>query len=124
MAIIERPEIRPEDLPVLEADKPDGPVAAAVLAGGIGSAALGFFTILAEASPAAKRWLEWNSAVGSLSGKTTMAVVVWLVAWVGLHLGLRNRSFPVHTAVTVTLVLVAIGVVATFPPVFEAFASE
>ena len=124
MTIIERREVRPEALPVLDADKPEGPVAAALIAGGIGSAALGFFTMLAEASAAAKSWLEWNSAVGSLSGKTFMAVLVWLVAWAGLHLGIRKHPVEIRTAFIVTLVLVAVGVLGTFPTVFQAFASE
>lgn len=124
MAIIERREVRPEAFPVLEADKPEGPVAAALIAGGIGSAALGFFTILAEASAAAKSWLEWNSAVGALSGKTFMSVLVWLVAWAGLHLGFRKRSVELRSAFIVTLVLVGAGVLGTFPTVFQAFASE
>lgn len=124
MAIIERREVRPEALPVLDADKPDGPVAAALIAGGIGAAALGFFTVLGEASAAAKGWLEWSSAVGSLSGKTFMTVLVWLVAWAGLHLGLRKRSVDLRSAFIVTLVLVAVGVLGTFPTVFQAFASS
>jgi hypothetical protein len=41
----------------IEQDKPNGPVAAALLAGGIGAATLGVVTTLAEASEAfAKRW--------------------------------------------------------------------
>lgn len=124
MAIIERPQVRPDDFPVIEVDRPEGPVAAALIAGGIGSAALGFFTTLAEASAGAKSWLQWNAGVGSLSGITCMTVLVWLAAWAGLHLALRKRSIPVRTALIVTLALVAAGVVGTFPTFFQAFASE
>lgn len=124
MSVIERRELRPETISVLDGDKPEGPVAAALIAGGIGAAALGFLAVLSEASAGAKRWLEWNSAVGSLSGKTVMTVLVWLVAWAGLHLGFRKRSVDLRTAFIVTLVLVAVGVAGTFPTVFQAFATD
>jgi hypothetical protein len=73
-------------------DKPEGPIAAAIIAGGIGATALGFFTTLAEASEGVKDWLQWSDAVGPLSGKVLMAVLVWLVAWVVLHLALSADS--------------------------------
>src|SRR6266704_1241965 len=62
-------------------DRPEGPIAAAVIAGGVGAAALGVVTTLAEASTRVSDWLAWSDRVGPLSGKTIMAVVVWLVAW-------------------------------------------
>ncbi len=70
-----------------------GPIAAAIIAGGPGAAALGFFTTLAEASAGAKNWLHWSDAVGPLSGKVLMAV----------------------------LVLIDLGVLGTFPLFFQAF---
>jgi hypothetical protein len=103
-------------------DKPEGPIAAAILAGGIGAAALGLFTTLAEASTRVKGWLEWNAGVGPLSGKTLMAVAVWLVAWAILHLVYRDRPYETRRAFTIAVILVALGVVGTFPPFFEAFA--
>jgi hypothetical protein len=60
------------------ADKPEEPIAAAIIAGGVGAAALGLFTTLAEANEDIKDWLDWNADVGPLSGKTIMAVIVWL----------------------------------------------
>jgi len=45
-------------------DKPEGPIAAAIIAGGIGSLALGFFTVLAEASKGAKDALNLYDPVG------------------------------------------------------------
>lgn len=122
--IIERPEVSLPDLPPTEPDKPEGPVAAALIAGGVGCAALGFFTTLAEASSGAKAWLEWNTRVGPLSGKTLMAVIVWLVAWGALHLGMRNRSVKLPKAFTVAVVLIVVGVIGTFPTFFQAFAAE
>jgi hypothetical protein len=45
-------------------DKPEGPIAAAILAGGIGCLALGLFTTLAEASSSFSDWLSWDDDVG------------------------------------------------------------
>jgi hypothetical protein len=102
-------------------DKPEGPIAAAIIAGGIGAAALGFFTTLAEASEGAKNWLQWSDAVGPLSGKVLMAVLVWLVAWAVLHLALRNRPYETRRALVISLVLIGLGVLGTFPLFFQAF---
>jgi hypothetical protein len=102
-------------------DKPEGPIAAAIIAGGIGAAALGLFTTLAEASEGAKDWLQWSDAVGPLSGKVLMAVLVWLVAWAVLHLVLRNRPYETRRALVISLVLIGLGVLGTFPLFFQAF---
>ncbi|MDF3018156.1 MAG: hypothetical protein K0R44_3381 [Thermomicrobiales bacterium] len=53
--------------------KLDGPLAAALLAAGIGSFALGLFTTLAEASTAFRERLILDAGVGPLSGKTVWA---------------------------------------------------
>jgi hypothetical protein len=109
-----------EDLAVQ--DKPDGPVAAAIIAGGIGAFMLGVFTILAEASASFKTLATLNEGVGGLSGKAVFTVIVWLASWAGLHLALRTKHFDVTKALVIALVLVAIGVVTTIPPVFVMFA--
>jgi hypothetical protein len=105
-------------------DKPEGPIAAAILAGGIGCLALGIVTTLAEASSSFKDWLDVNSDVGPLSGKTIVAVVVWLVSWAVLHVVYREKPFETRRALTIALVLVALGVLGTFPTFFQAFASD
>lgn len=45
---------------------------------------------LAQASESAKKWFEWSGRVGPLSGKTSMAVIVWLVAWIVLYFLMRH----------------------------------
>ena len=105
-------------------DKPEGPIAAAILAGGIGCLALGLFTTLAEASTSFSDWLSWDDDVGPLSGKTALAVIVWLVSWVVLHVVYRNKPFETRPALTIALVLVALGALGTFPTFFQAFAPD
>lgn len=107
-----------------ESDKPEGPISAAILASGVGALSLGVFTTLAEASATVKDWLQWSDAVGPLSGKTTMAVIVWLLAWAGLHAGFRGKTYETRRALTIALVLIALGVLGTFPTFFQLFASE
>jgi hypothetical protein len=117
-------DTRPQVPNPAEAEKPEGPISAAILAAGVGSLALGLFTTLAEASTAVKDWLQWSDPVGPLSGKTGMAVLVWLVSWVVLHLWLRGKAYETRKALTVALILIAFGVLGTFPTFFEAFAPE
>jgi hypothetical protein len=105
-------------------DRSEGPISAAILAGGIGCFALGLLTTLAEASSSIKDWLNWNDDVGPLSGKTAVAVVVWLIAWAVLHVVYRTRTIETRRALTVALVLIALGAVGTFPTFFQAFTSE
>jgi len=105
-------------------DKPEGPIAAAILAGGIGCLALGLFTTLAEASSSFSDWLSWDNDVGPLSGKTALAVIVWLVSWAVLHVVYRAKPFETRRALTIALVLVALGVLGTFPTFFQIFAPD
>jgi len=118
------PEVHERLRDIEFADKPEGPIAAAILAGGVGSAALGILTTLAEASTDVKDWLEWSSDVGPLSGKTTVAVLVWLVAWAVLHVLYRGKPYETKRAFTIAVVLVGLGVLGTFPTFFQAFTAD
>jgi hypothetical protein len=103
---------------------PIGPAAAAILAAGIGCLALGLIVPLAEAIPALKSALNWWNPAGPLVGKTLVPVLIWLVAWVGLHLAWQEREVDFGKIWKLTLVLIAIGFIGTFPPVFEAFTAH
>lgn len=105
-------------------DKPEGPIAAAIIAGGIGALVLGLFTTLAEANADLKDWLDWKSSVGPLSGKTSMAVIVWLISWAVLHVIYRDKPYETRRALAIALVLIGLGALGTFPIFFEAFATE
>jgi len=103
-------------------DKPEGPISAAILAAGTGAFTLGLLTTLAEASESVADALRWSTAVGPLSGKTSLAVIVWLVVWAALHLALRRKTYETGRALTIAVVLIGLGVVGTFPTFFELFA--
>lgn len=99
----------------------NGPAAAAILASGIGSFALGLFTTLAQAVPTLRNALNLSDPVGPLSGKTTAAVVIWLVAWAVFHGLWKNQQVNFTSVFTVTLVLIGLGLLGTFPLFFELF---
>jgi hypothetical protein len=104
--------------------KPDGPLAAALLAAGIGAFALGLLTTLAEASSGFRDRLVLNAGVGPLSGKTVWATVIFVAAWVVLHFMLRERDRILRSATIAFVVLTLLGLLGTFPIFFQAFAPE
>jgi hypothetical protein len=67
-------------MPQMAQTKPNGPVAAGVLAAGIGAFTMGLLTTAAAASAGIAGALNWYRPVGPLSGKSLGAVVAWLVA--------------------------------------------
>jgi hypothetical protein len=105
------------------AEKPEGPVAAAILAAGIGAFALGVLTTLAEASEGFKDFLNLYDPVGPLSGKTIGAVIIWLIAWAVLHLMYREKATESRKVLIASLILIGLGVLGSFPIFFQAFAS-
>jgi hypothetical protein len=103
-------------------ERPNGPVVAVMLAAGIGSLVLGVLTTWASASESFAESLQLNDRVGPLSGKTVFSVLAFLVAWGGLTAYLRHREMPWRTAIWVLVVLVALGILGTFPTFFQEFA--
>jgi hypothetical protein len=104
--------------------RPFGPVAAVFIAAGIAAVVMGIVTTVSEASKSFADAIQWNAGVGPLSGKTIITTVVFLVAWAILHLFWRDRD-PVPSKVFLwTWVMLAIGVVMTFPIFFQLFESS
>ena len=100
----------------------NGSAAAAVLAAGIGSAMLGLIVVLSEASGTLADALNFYNPVGPLSGKTAVPIFVWLVSWAILHELWKERELDLGKVGGVSLVLVALGLLGTFPPFFDLFA--
>lgn len=100
----------------------NGPAAAALLAGGIGAAVMGVITTLSAISTGISSALNLYNPVGPLSGKVLVAVVAYLLSWVILHFAWRNKDVNISTTTTLTFILLAIGLLGTFPPVFELLA--
>lgn len=102
--------------PAGQAVMPNGAGLAAVLAAGLGAFAMGLLVILNEAGIFAAPSLY--GPVGGLSGRSTLAVLAWLLAWATLHLRWRGRELSVSRVLTWTLVLVGLAIAMTFPPVW------
>jgi hypothetical protein len=93
-----------------------GAAMAAIMAGGIGAFAMGLFVILNEAGVFAAPAIYGPS--GGVSGRTTFAVVVWLIAWVVLHSRWKGRQVDSGRVFTMALILIGLGVLFTFPPLW------
>ncbi|MBX7213043.1 MAG: hypothetical protein K1X39_03415 [Thermoflexales bacterium] len=106
------------------ADVANGPVNASFIAAGIGAAALGLIIPLSEALPAFKTFLTWDKGVGPLSGKTIIPTVLFFIVWAVLGILWKGKNTTTRTAVTIGLVGFAIGLIGSFPPVFEAFTAK
>ncbi|GIV98376.1 MAG: hypothetical protein KatS3mg057_3033 [Herpetosiphonaceae bacterium] len=103
---------------------PNGQAGAAILSAGIGSALLGFFVVLAEASTTAKQLMTLDAGVGPLSGKTTFAVAGWLIAWAVLHSRWRKQTIDFARITMIALILLGLGLLGTFPPFYMLFAQH
>jgi len=95
---------------------PNGPGAAALLAAGIGCATLAVFTLLAEASKGINTLFNFYVPTGALSGVSTSAIVVWLVAWFALNRAWAEREVAIARVSIAAFVLLLIGFALTFPP--------
>jgi hypothetical protein len=107
-------------LPALH--KIDGAIAAALVSSGIGCFVIGVMTTAAEASDRVASMLNWWGPVGPLSGKTGVGLIAWIVGWMILHYSWKERETSLGTALTVSLILIGLGFLLTFPPFFDLFA--
>ncbi|MBZ0281711.1 MAG: hypothetical protein K8L97_13315 [Anaerolineae bacterium] len=99
----------------------DRALGASMIASGIGSLVLGITIILSEVSADFKTFLTWHSGAGPLSGKTGLSVIAFVVSWVLLHYAFQRKAISLTTSFIVTVVLVVLGLLLTFPPVFLSF---
>jgi hypothetical protein len=97
----------------------NGALWAAILASGIGGFAVGLVVILNEAGIFAAPTLY--GPAGGVSGRTTIAAVIWLFSWLVLHRRWRNRDVEGRRITGISLVLVLLGLLGTFPPVWALF---
>jgi multisubunit Na+/H+ antiporter MnhG subunit len=92
----------------------NGAALAAFLAAGFGCFAIGAVVILSELGIFVPPTLY--EPAGGVSGRTTLGVVIWLVAWVILHFAWRNREVNPGPVYVSTVILILLGLIATFPP--------
>jgi hypothetical protein len=95
-------------------DVASGAALAAFLAAAIGAFAMGLVVLLHEWGIFSAPALYAPS--GGVSGRTTLAVAVWLVAWGVLHMRWKGRDIDSRRVWRVTLLLIVLGILGTFPP--------
>lgn len=95
----------------------NGAAVASFLAAGIGAFAMGFVVIVNEAGLFAVPALY--APAGGVTGRTTVAAVLWLVAWGVLHFRWKAREVDTGRIYPATLILIALGILGTFPPVWK-----
>jgi hypothetical protein len=99
----------------------NGPFLAAMLSAGVGCSVLGICTVLAHASVPIKQLLNFYPPTGPLAGKSTIAVVAWLVTWGILHTMWKEQQRDFRKISRLAFVAVALGIVGTFPLFFDLF---
>jgi hypothetical protein len=104
---------------VKQSEESNGLIAAAMLAAGIGCLAFGIIVDFSEASKTIEGILSFSAAVGALSGKSIVASVIWLVSWAILASKWKDQSVDFGKMYKITLILTALGIVATFPLFFD-----
>jgi H+/Cl- antiporter ClcA len=106
-------------IPLADRSTNNGAIMAAILSAGIGAFAVGFIVILNEAGLFTAPTLY--GPTGGVSGRTTIAAAIWLVAWLVLHHRWKSRHVEPRPIKVTTLVLILGGVTLTFPPVWGLF---
>jgi hypothetical protein len=96
---------------------PNGAALASVLAAGIGAFALGAIVVLNEVGAFAAPALY--GPAGGVTGRTALGAVIWLGAWVLLHSRWKDRRMVSPGVFAVSLALIALGVLLTFPPIWK-----
>lgn len=115
-----------KSLKTSERELPNGPAAAVLLAGGFAAALLGIIVSIAEiganlGSSGFLNSLNWYNPVGPLAGKTDIPVFAFFASWAILYALLRNREVNFAKVATASFVMLAIGIVGTFPLFWDMF---
>jgi hypothetical protein len=99
-------------------DKVNGPAAAALLAGGIGSAAMGLITLIYELDDKSgfSKSMTWYKPVGGLSGKSSWAIIIFFVSWIILHYLWKDKETEFARISSMAIALLFVGLIGTFPP--------
>jgi len=98
---------------------PNGAGGAAILGAGIGCAAIGILSFAGDAWDGIGKALNIYNPTGTLSGVTTLAIIIWLVAWFVLHRMWNEKTVPMVKINVVSFALLAVGFLLTFPPFMD-----
>jgi hypothetical protein len=110
---------KPQQQASADVEIPNGSGAAAILAAGIGCGAMGILALAGDASDAIGRALNFYNPTGTLSGVSTLAIVAWLVSWFALDRVWHARTVDIVKVSVAAFVLLAVGLLLTFPPFMD-----
>jgi hypothetical protein len=102
-------------------EMPNGSGAAAILAAGIGSFALAVLACAGDKSALIKEGLNFYQPTGTLSGVTTVAILIWIFSWGILEWRWRNRTVAAGRINAVAFAMLGLSLLLTFPPVVDLF---
>lgn len=97
----------------------NGAAMAAFLAAGIGSFALGLIVFLNAIGLISVPALY--EPAGGVTGRTTLAVVIWLIGWAVLHSRWKDQQIEPRRVQVLSFILIGLGVLLTTPPVWSLF---
>src|ERR1700759_1395579 len=110
---------RETDLSTVSPAIPNGSAAAAILAAGIGILVFAVAAVAGGKSPAIKSPLIFYKPTGPLSGVAMIGVVGWILCWVLLEWRWGKKTVSAKGVCTVSLALLALGLLLTFPPIVD-----
>jgi hypothetical protein len=94
----------------------NGPVAAAILACGLGCFLLGVLAVAADGSKPLATTLNFYNPAGPLSGVTTVTIVLWLLVWAILAALWRTKTVAFGKITAAAFTFLLLGLLLTFPP--------
>ena len=98
---------------------PNGPAAAALLSAGLGCFVFAILAFAGDKSAAIKNSLVFYKPTGALSGVSTLALAVWFITWIILATRWNKKAVAVAGIATASLVLLALSLLLTFPPIVD-----
>jgi hypothetical protein len=111
----------PTSVPANSEARTNGSGAAAVLAAGIGSFMVGLLAVAADQFASLKSLFVFYKPTGPLSGVTTSAILVWLIAWAILDWRWQKRTVALARINAAAFVLLGLSLLLTFPPIADLF---
>jgi multisubunit Na+/H+ antiporter MnhG subunit len=98
---------------------PNGAALAAFAGAGVGAFAMGLISLLDAIGFLSVPALY--GPAGGVTGRTTLAVLICLVAWGILHRRWKDQDLETGGVHTVTMVLTGFGILLALPPVWSLF---
>ena len=93
-----------------------------MLAAGLACFTLGLQSVLSAASDSVSDALTLSDRVGDISGLTTAAAGVLFASWGALGIAWRHADPRLARVAAASGVLIALGLLGTYPPFFNAIA--